>query len=407
MKKINWYLLVRSRDAVFLVVVGLMTVTGCGERNKSNCTEFLQRIVVEAKPTDFTLSQVIDSISFVALETNQNALIGSITKLLVTDSNIYILDNKMTESILVFNLDGQFLLNIGHQGKGPGEFIDVEDMCVDNKNQVVVTDYSGKKVLFFDNKGSFIKEIKTSYFPNKIGYLNRDAYVVTSFFPNGLINILTDEGRSNPLYFFDNPEFRAYDHSLSKGAGGINFTQYLDDTIYSIDIDQIKPKFLIDFGDRKMTRSTYLGYPVNPIDPTLLRIIPKGIRYSPLGFYENEEFIFFYFFQSSADDRTLQFCLFAKQTGESIFTEWNQAFDDLFAMHKWLPIIGVWKDKFIMRFESYLFLERFDKMYAYFSANKPNYLSRLEEIKKSITANSNPILVFVSFDFGSLKLMGM
>jgi hypothetical protein len=72
-------------------------------------------------------------------------------------------------------------------------------------------------------------------------------------------------------------------------------------------------------------------------------------------------------------------------------------------MHKWLPIIGVWKDKFIMRFESYLYLERFDKMYAYFSTCKPNYLSRLVEMKKSITTNSNPILVFVSFDFGSLK----
>jgi hypothetical protein len=387
----------------FLVMVGLMALTGCGQRNKPNGTEFLQRIVVETKPTDFTLSQVIDSISFVALETNQNALIGTITKLLVTDSNIYILDNNMTESILAFNLNGQFLLKIGHQGKGPGEFIDLEDMCVDNKNQVVVTDFSGKKVLFFDNKGSFIKEIKTGYFPNKIGYLNRDAYVVTSFFPNSLINIFTDDGKSNPINFFDNPEFRAYDHSLSKGADGINFTQYLDDTVYSINNDQIKPKFLIDFGDRKMTRSTYLKYPVNPIDPTLLRIIPKGIRYSPLGFYENEEFITFYFFQSSPDDRTLQFCLFNKQTGESIFTEKDEAFDDLFAMHKWLPIIGVWKDKFIMRFESYLFLERFDKMYAYFSTCKPNYLSRLVEMKKSITTNSNPILVFVSFDFGSLK----
>jgi hypothetical protein len=388
---------VNSSGTLLSILVLMVYLTSCDHPEKSTDPLSLKRIEVSPDPTKFTLSQIVDSIQFVVLETDPDALIGTTSKLLVTDSAIYVMENYQRKSVLAFNRQGDFLYRVGRQGKGPGEFTDLDDICINKQNQCVVSDFSGKKILFFDNHGAFIREIKPTFYPSKIGCINNDLYVVTSYFPNSLINILSMGGTSTPVKFKDDPDFRSYDHTLRESPQGFYFQQYLDDTVYKIDNEEIKPCYLVDFGERKMGRSAYLKYPLNPIDPSLLRLIPAGIRYGPLNFIENDKFIAFIFFQSTVNERDIQFCIFDKRTDKAIFTEMNLAFDDLFALHKWMPIIGYWKDKFVMKIDAYLFLKKYEVIRELFSLNKPEYLPALEKVKNSITEDSNPILVFASF----------
>jgi len=75
--------------------------------------------------------EYIDSVSkveYIKLETNENGLLSSVSKLLVGRGKIVILDDRFSQ-VLVFDDSGKFVNQIGSIGRGPGEFLSVEDIA--------------------------------------------------------------------------------------------------------------------------------------------------------------------------------------------------------------------------------------------------------------------------------------
>jgi hypothetical protein len=68
------------------------------------------------------ISSWVDSISFVQLSSSDNALIGSINKLIRKSNDIYILDRYKTKSLKKFSINGEFITDIGRFGEAPGEY---------------------------------------------------------------------------------------------------------------------------------------------------------------------------------------------------------------------------------------------------------------------------------------------
>lgn len=66
----------------------------------------------------------IDSCRYIALETTDESLIGSIGHLVVYREEFYLFD-KNVKQILRFGKDGKFLCRYGQKGSGPGEYASI------------------------------------------------------------------------------------------------------------------------------------------------------------------------------------------------------------------------------------------------------------------------------------------
>ncbi len=64
--------------------------------------------------------------------------------------------------MLVFNLEGELLLEFGEAGKGEGKFIAPNAITADNEGNIYVVDTGNSRVQVFDSEGSFIRIINGS-----------------------------------------------------------------------------------------------------------------------------------------------------------------------------------------------------------------------------------------------------
>ena len=77
------------------------------------------------------LSSYFSDIEVIPLETNQDVLLNMISKLVVYNDTIYVLEKKGAKGLFMFNREGHYLENIGHIGQGPGEYSKPEDFTID------------------------------------------------------------------------------------------------------------------------------------------------------------------------------------------------------------------------------------------------------------------------------------
>jgi hypothetical protein len=75
------------------------------------------------------------------------------------EGNFYITDWDRRR-IQKYNPEGKFLLTIGKQGQGPGEFGNLSIARFDSRNRIYVTDISNQRIHFFDPSGNFLEQIK-------------------------------------------------------------------------------------------------------------------------------------------------------------------------------------------------------------------------------------------------------
>ena len=115
---------------------------------------------ITGEPTTFNLEEIftIDTENFSIVRTGLTDI-----SCFDVDSkgNIYFLGFLQREGNNIFKFDknGRFVNSFGRKGQGPGEVQYPFHLEVDNQNNIVVTDQSKLKLIFFSNEGSLIREI--------------------------------------------------------------------------------------------------------------------------------------------------------------------------------------------------------------------------------------------------------
>ena len=115
---------------------------------------------ITGEPTTFNLEEIftIDTENFSIVRTGLTDI-----SCFDVDSkgNIYFLGFLPREGNNIFKFDknGRFVNSFGRKGQGPGEVQYPFHLEVDNQNNIVVTDQSKLKLIFFSNEGSLIREI--------------------------------------------------------------------------------------------------------------------------------------------------------------------------------------------------------------------------------------------------------
>jgi len=131
------------------------------------------------KEAELLLSEVYDSVWYIKLDNSTSALLGDIDRIVFSDSHIFILDRYKTKSIKKFDLKGNYITDIGSQGRGPGEFIEPTDfVCIDNK--IIVYDQFTHRLLHFNINGTLIDVQRVPFSFNTFFAFNENEFVFSA-----------------------------------------------------------------------------------------------------------------------------------------------------------------------------------------------------------------------------------
>lgn len=101
----------------------------------------------------------IESLRFLTLQLDSQSLIGNIQEIVFGRNCFYILCDKT--KIIRYNNDGAYMSSIYQVGKGPGEYVQIDEIAIDPiSEELFVADNMQRKVLRFKPNGDFIKEFK-------------------------------------------------------------------------------------------------------------------------------------------------------------------------------------------------------------------------------------------------------
>jgi hypothetical protein len=125
----------------------------CKEKN-------IQDIIVvdpsKAKPG--VLSEIVDSISYIKLETDDECLIGYTNRIKYYDNHYYIYDHG-AKTIYIFDEAGKFVKKFNKYGQGAGEYLMITSFVKDNDGRLHIYDAELSKILIYDTSWNFISGI--------------------------------------------------------------------------------------------------------------------------------------------------------------------------------------------------------------------------------------------------------
>jgi hypothetical protein len=178
-----------------------------------------------------------------------------ISKIMTDENKIFIFDQSLN-GIFVFDKDGKFLYPIKKVGVGPGEYTQLMNVCLDEKNkQLILFPDSPRKIYYMDYSGNLLREKNVSSYYRDVICSENDIYTI-SLLPSEenkfcYINIIDkDSGKEKCLLNDDevvqNTVFTA--GSYLTRTKSVNFTVKYENFIYEIDDKKIRKKYEIDFG---------------------------------------------------------------------------------------------------------------------------------------------------------------
>jgi hypothetical protein len=224
------------------------------------------KIVIQAfdEHIKLKLSDVFDTVTFVKLSNDPDALVGDINKISIHNNCIYVLDRYKTKSLKKFAMNGDFITAIGKRGEGPEEYVESTDFIVFN-DEVIVCDQFKSDLKYYDLDGRFKYRKKAPFLflkfscfsPNQYVFQTVDAdndhlqsIVNYSIFQSDSSFVLNHRGFYRPkgLYisFISENNFFPYKDKIF-------FHPAFTDTIFSIRADnRIEAEYIIDFQKKKL-----------------------------------------------------------------------------------------------------------------------------------------------------------
>lgn len=222
----------------------------------------LEKEVNNIRPIN--LNEIGNDISYIPLETSENCFLKDLIKVVATESHIAVWD---WDRVLLFDLSGRFITEIGKKGEGPGEYIQLNDYCFswDGTKIYLLTAYS-TRCLEYDLQGNFLQSYKINDKYAKMLPLNENLFV---FHPPS-----QQEGRSPTQYNlvisdFQNNIRNSYKNSyilkasskfvMFGGSGAfysyqrnIRFKEHGADTLFTVTENELIPYSVFLLGNRLM-----------------------------------------------------------------------------------------------------------------------------------------------------------
>jgi hypothetical protein len=255
----------------FIIVCFLFSCNKKSQKEALHTNKIISAETISSE--DFLLSSITDSVSFVPLETTDECLIKNIDKLYWINDTVFIFDKYGNNNILVFDGAGRFIRTIGAKGNGPGEYIQLNDFCVDTLSRCLYFLCSRFIIYQYSYEGKFIKKRNLQdFYADNIEYNQGRLFFVASGPPGGQnyskgngygYNLIVTDTLGEILHEnFPNEIFganrRLLEHPLYNLDSIILYRIYLDNHIYGIKKNnELFVHYYFDLGDNAYTIDAY------------------------------------------------------------------------------------------------------------------------------------------------------
>jgi hypothetical protein len=261
-----------------LIIISICAFISCGNRQDNvHETKSLYTVDVDKLKHSDTVytSSFFKNVRTIILEDHDDALIGDIHGIQVFDNYILIYDFFIAKKLFVFDKNGKFLRQIGRVGRGPGEYIQVLDFCIDpERREIYLLDSGARKALKYNlDTGEYINSTdlpKNDVSPYLIAYAYDRLYLKIKYYGQ-------KKGNDNLLMNLDLKTGKYADYISSKkwniGWKGsvysssfflsrqppLKYAELFMNTVFAIEKDSIYPYFTINTKEwtKKITYEEY------------------------------------------------------------------------------------------------------------------------------------------------------
>ena len=275
--------------------------------------EAVETINVYSEPVreEMNISQIAEEISLVQLQNDSGNVIGRVHSVIIRDKYIYVLDIS-SHSVLVFNRDGSFVSKLDRRGNGPGEYLGLGPVIVDEDESFLeLITFSGEGFGVIKYKNISFDFVSFSPLPlitaNSVRKRNDTFYFATQQIDN-----LVDGQKTNAdLLILKGGEIvnKIRDKAIDTSGSGFSpfaesfvgnekgelFASFMfDNNFYQINGMEARPCLALDFG--KMGIDNEVGF--QPLSKQLEYLAKsQGLASFPVLLANNENVLFFSYIQ--------------------------------------------------------------------------------------------------------------
>jgi len=252
----------------------LVLIDSCNIPHKVENT--LQTIDVEANINNFqqiNLSQFSDNIRYIALENRADIAIYDNPSFDLSENLLLTYDKE--SSLLIFDMFGHLLVRFGKKGRGPLEYLNIDNLRFGKDNKVY---FSSMDDLFeFNSNGIFSRKYSKCLLVENAFYLHQWCTIDDSLIFGHIQN---DSGQTKYKAILINMDgkvkrsFQNYDllkNRKSRIVGGstqifyfsdaLHFKEQFNDTLFLLNADyELVPEYNINIGSLKMPASVRVNF---------------------------------------------------------------------------------------------------------------------------------------------------
>jgi hypothetical protein len=250
----------KIKNIIYLIT--FLLFVSCAQNKRRESFEKLLNIDIdiEHKDRSYDLSNDIESeFDIIPLETNDNCLIGRVSKI-ISENNLYYVLDKLSKRIYIFNNKGKFVAVLNRCGVGPNEYVNIDNFIVISKD-IWIYDNTSSRIICYDERLNAKDVIKLNNFQvTDFVFKDNNIYMVNNF--NSTINSTTYE---ICIYDIVKKEIK-YQVSLPKAESSmvhwrmpqqltntkkpiLFIPNYFTDTIFTFKENKAIPQYKLKFSD--------------------------------------------------------------------------------------------------------------------------------------------------------------
>lgn len=383
------------KNIIYTILLPLSFVC-CQDKRTIKYTNISDNTIVDVTETlrdnkHIELSNIIQEIKIIPLETNESSLLSLLFDVKVTDDYIYVRDSYKNGSISIFDISGKFVKRLQH-GQAPHEIGNASSMFY-NKNlrQMFVLDDAMCKISRFSLDGNFISNY---YFYNAVMdfALTDDRFIFIQPSTQNRDNRFTVIRSDTSFTYFDYLDLgrEIYDvvslKYFQEYDDGLNFTRYMDNNIYQYRYDSVYVRYsIINRNNTNIEYSKYKNFEDMKNSESENNAYFKGTN------LETEDYLYLKF--CSKNEPRIELIWNKKNQSSSIFNRIERSllwYVNIGSVHCDNPnyLVGIIKPSSL--------ISSFNPEYRWDGGNPNSLLSESEmDLLKTVKEDDNPIVVLL------------
>lgn len=248
----------------FFAIISLLLVISCGKREVKQSYFETSTLCIDPTeeseklmPNDYTITKVMP------LENVPNTNLLECDKIEIANGRIYILDRQVNQGVVVYDTLGHFLYTLGSIGHSASELLHAPtDFAVNARTgSVYLFDNESNKILVYDNKGSFTRNVRPGDWPYAFAVTENDKFLFAfrmrqnKFGENSQLGLYGPEGKQESIFrsLAADELFSSSDIAFTHSATETFYIPNLCDTVFAFRGDTIHRAIHLDFDGKFLT----------------------------------------------------------------------------------------------------------------------------------------------------------